>query len=292
MSVSTRRRTLMLATLALPFSARATVVPRSPMDMKLEQLERIAGGRLGVCAWDGQRLHGRRVEDRFPMCSTFKAILAAAVLAQSAREPGLLARRLPVTQADMVPYAPVTGPNVGKEMSVFDLCEGTLQTSDNPAANLLMKLIGGPEAVTRYARSIGDEAFRLDRWEVGDGDADLNTAIPGDPRDTTTPLAMAQSMFRLLAGSALPEQQSAQLRAWMLGNKTGDTRIRAGVGAGIKVADKTGTGQRGSTNDIGVIWLPSGRPLGLAVYYTAEEAGAASNSEIIAAATRIVMETI
>jgi beta-lactamase class A len=295
MPFSPLRRELMFAALALPLalpsSARAD--PADTRRGALADLEREAGGRLGVHLSDGRGFaFGYRDTEGFPLCSTFKAMLAAAVLAQSATDPALLARRLPFTQADLVPYSPVTTPHAGSDMSVFDLCEGTLQTNDNTAANLLMKMLGGPAAVTRFARAIGDASFRLDRWETGKGDTDLNTSIPGDPRDTTSPRAMAASMFRLLEGNALPAAQRAQLRAWMLGNKTGDARIRAGAPAGAKVADKTGSGQRGSTNDIGMLWLPDGRALALAVYYTAEREGMPNKSEVVAAATRIAISAL
>lgn len=209
-------------------------------------LEHAAGGRLGVCAIDsasGRRAQ-HRADERFPFCSTFKAMLGAAVLARSVERPGLLQQRVTYGPSDLVNYSPVSGKHVGTGMTVAELCEAAIQYSDNSAANLAMKLIGGPSAVTAYARSIGDDAFRLDRWET-----ELNTALPGDPRDTTTPAAMAASMRVLTLGDALPPAQRAQLVAWLRGNKVGDKRIRAGVPAGSQVGDKTGTGDYGTTND-------------------------------------------
>ncbi|WP_435575389.1 class A beta-lactamase, partial [Burkholderia cenocepacia] len=150
------------------------------------------------------RVIEHRAGERFPFCSTFKAMLSAAVLAQSVERPGLLQQRVTYTKADLVNYSPVSEKHVGAGMTVAALCEATIQYSDNSAANLLMKLIGGPSAVTAYARSIGDDAFRLDRWET-----ELNTALPGDPRDTTTPAAMAASIRVLTLGDALPAAQRA-----------------------------------------------------------------------------------
>lgn len=251
----------------------------------LAALERDAGGRLGVCAIDtasGRRAE-HRVNERFPFCSTFKAMLSAAVLAQSVDRPALLQQRVTYAKADLVNYSPVTEKHVDAGMTVAALCEAAIQYSDNSAANLLMKLIGGPSAVTAYARSIGDDVFRLDRWET-----ELNTALPGDLRDTTTPAAMAASMRVLMVGEALPAAQRAQLVTWMRGNKVGDKRIRAGVPAGWKVGDKTGTGDYGTTNDAGVIWPTSGAPIVLVVYYTQARADAKSKDDVIAGVARIV----
>jgi beta-lactamase class A len=208
---------------------------------------------------DGRQLL-HRADERFPLCSTFKMMLAAAVLA---RDPSLLDRRIRYDRSDLVPHSPVTGKRVAEGMTVEALCEATLQYSDNTAANLLMKQIGGPAAVTAYARSIGDSEFRLDRWET-----ELNSAIPGDLRDTTTPQAMAKSLQKLVMGEALPLHCRRQLKEWMIGNTTGAARIRAGVPAGWVVADKTGAGDYGTVNDIAVIWPPGRPPILLAVYVT------------------------
>ncbi|WP_321806980.1 PEN family class A beta-lactamase, Bcc-type [Burkholderia sp. BCC1993] len=295
MTYSSQRRTLLLAAatapLVLTVSACASP-PAAGQDVSsatsFAALERAAGGRLGVCAIDtaGGRRAQHRADERFPFCSTFKAMLSAAVLAQSVERPGLLQQRVTVAQSDLVNYSPVSGKHVGTGMTVAELCEAAIQYSDNSAANLAMKLIGGPAAVTAFARSIGDDTFRLDRWET-----ELNTALPGDPRDTTTPAAMAASLRVLTLGDALPPAQRAQLVAWLRGNKVGDKRIRAGVPAGWQVADKTGTGDYGTTNDAGVIWPPSRAPIVLAVYYTQTRADAQAKDDVIAAAARIAVAT-
>ncbi|KAB0638195.1 PEN family class A beta-lactamase, Bcc-type [Burkholderia latens] len=295
MTHSSQRRTLLLAAATAPLVLTVTACaspPAAAHDVasaaSFAALERAAGGRLGVCAIDtasGRRaLH--RADERFPFCSTFKAMLSAAVLAQSVERPGLLQQRVTYGQADLVDYSPVSARHVGTGMTVAQLCEAAIQYSDNSAANLAMKLIGGPPAVTAYARSIGDDAFRLDRWET-----ELNTALPGDVRDTTTPAAMAASLRVLTLGDALPPAQRAQLVAWLRGNKVGDKRIRAGVPAGSQVADKTGTGDYGTTNDAGVIWPPSRAPIVLAVYYTQARPDAKAKDDVIAAAARIAVAT-
>ncbi|KGB92099.1 MULTISPECIES: PEN-B family class A beta-lactamase [Burkholderia] len=310
MTYSTKRRTLLLAAATAPLvltvtacasrqaaapdpaaaaaAAAADAIAPVAAATTLADLERDAGGRLGVCAIDtaSGRVIEHRAGERFPFCSTFKAMLSAAVLARSVERPGLLQQRVTYTQADLVNYSPVSEKHVGAGMTVAALCEAAIQYSDNSAANLLMKLIGGPSAVTAYARSIGDDMFRLDRWET-----ELNTALPGDPRDTTTPAAMAASMRVLTLGDALPAAQRAQLVAWLRGNKVGDKRIRAGVPAGWTVGDKTGTGDYGTTNDAGVIWPTSRAPIVLAVYYTQTRADARAKDDVIASVARIVART-
>ncbi|RQQ42082.1 PEN family class A beta-lactamase, Bcc-type [Burkholderia stagnalis] len=290
MTYSSQRRTLLLAAATAPLvltvnacASSQAGAPSVASATSFDALERAAGGRLGVCAIDtatGRRVQ-HRADERFPFCSTFKAMLIAAVLAQSVARPALLAQRVTYRQADLVRYSPVTEQHVGAGMTVGELCEATAQYSDNSAANLLMKVLGGPSAVTAFARTIGDDTFRLDRWET-----ELNTALPGDTRDTTTPAAMAASLRVLALGDALPAPQRAQFAAWLRGNKTGDKRIRAGVPAGWQVGDKTGTGDYGTTNDVGVLWSPAGGPVALAVYYTQ------AKDDVIAAATRIAIAAL
>ena len=299
MTISRTRRTLITAAVGVPaalsllsllspLAAATTVVKRKPV-RSFAELEKDFQGRVGVAAIDlgSGRSVGNRQDERFPFCSTFKTLVGAAVLAREAKAPGLLQKRLTYTKADLVTYSPVTERHVEGGMTVAELCAATIQTSDNTAANVLMKELGGPAAITAYARSIGDTSFRLDRWET-----DLNTAIPGDERDTTTPLAMARTLQKLFAGDALPPAQRQQLKDWMLGTTTGDTRIRAGVPPGWQVADKTGTGSYGVTNDIGVAYPPGGAPVVVVVYTHGAVKDADSRSDIVAAATRTALAAL
>ena len=284
------RRTLLLAGGAallcpapLLFAAPATSLAAA--HTQLAALEQAAGGRLGVAAWrQGSELRvAYRADERFPLASTFKAMLAAAVLARSVSQPGLLDQHVRYEKKELVTYSPITEKHLADGMSVADLCAATLQYSDNSAANFLMTLLGGPQAVTAFARSIGNTVFQLERWET-----ELNSAIPGEVRDTASPASMAHSLQQLLLGTSLPAPQRQQLDSWMRGNTTGDQRIRAGVPAGWQVADKTGSGAYGSVNDIGVAYPAGGAPLVIAVYYTREQKNADTNQDIITAATRIV----
>jgi beta-lactamase class A len=202
MILSPTRRTVLLSLAAVPFAPASFAADSAPG--QLAALEKSAGGRLGVAVLDTgsgrQVLH--RAGERFAFCSTFKAMLAAAILARSEKEPGLLERRIRYAKADLVTYSPETEKHVDDGMTVAELCKAAVQLSDNSAGNFLIKALGGPQAVTAYARSIGDTEFRLDRWET-----ELNTAIPGDPRDTTTPAAMMRSVQRLVLDDALGAPQ-------------------------------------------------------------------------------------
>ncbi|MBK1842836.1 class A beta-lactamase [Azospirillum sp. YIM B02556] len=237
-----------------------------PLADAMTALEARSGGRLGVAVLDtaNGRLQGWRGDERFPMCSTFKFLLAAAVLKTVDQGKDRLDRRIPVTKADLVPYAPFSETRLnGTPPTVAELCEAAVTLSDNVAANLLLPGVGDPAGLTAFLRGIGDKITRLDRNEPS-----LNTAIPGDPRDTTTPAAMVRSMERLLVGDVLRPDSRRQLTDWMVANKTGDKRLRAGLPAGWRVGDKTGTGVNGTANDIAIVW-PEGRaPLLVASYLT------------------------
>lgn len=283
------RRTFLLRTAALSVALTRPgyalqLLPDTAL-ARLAELEGRMGGRLGVAALNtanGQRID-YRADERFPVCSTFKVILAAAILQRSRTEPALLQKQIQYTRSDLVTYSPITEKHVDTGLPVSALCAAAIQYSDNSAANLLMRILGGPQAVTAYARSIGNHEFRLDRWET-----ELNTAIPGDPRDTATPASMAHSLHALTVGAALPLPQQTQLNEWLLGNTTGAKRIRASLSSDWKVGDKTGSGDYGTANDIAVLW-PSGRaPIVLAIYHTQNEAKADWNNAIIAEAAGIV----
>lgn len=226
----------------------------------------LAGGRLGVGLIDmanGAR-YAWRGDERFPMCSTAKLGMAAALLRRVDLGQERLDRAVVYATSDLVTYSPMTQPRVGGAgVPLYELCDAAMTLSDNTAGNLIMRPYGGPAGFTAFFREIGDSFTRLDRWET-----DLNTAIPGDERDTTTPSAMATSMRKFVLGDALTPKSRHHLMTWLLGNKVGDTRLRAGVPSGWLVGDKTGTGANGTVNDIGVLLAPNRAPMVATVYIT------------------------
>jgi beta-lactamase class A len=197
------------------------------------------------------------------MCSTFKVLAVAAVLSRVDAGKEQLARRIRINRSDLLAYTPVTKQHAGAEMSVAELCAAALTLSDNTAANLLLASLGGPSAVTQYARGLGDSITRLDRTEP-----ELNTAETGDPRDTTTPLAMARNLAALTTGTALSPASRELMINWLVGCKTGDAKLRAGLPKAWRVGDKTGSGAHGTSNDVAVVWPPARAPLIITVYLT------------------------
>ncbi|WP_050468843.1 class A beta-lactamase [Herbaspirillum chlorophenolicum] len=295
MTPSPNRRTLMIAGGLSTLLGGCALIRERPdnravIAQKLAELEKQSGGRLGVMAIDNiggassDRI-GYRETERFPFCSTFKLILVSAILNRSLEDSTLLQRRVRYDAADLVAYSPVTEKAVGAGLSVSGLCAAALQYSDNTAGNLLIRELGGIGAVNEYARNIGDESFRLDRMET-----EINSAVPGDDRDTTTPLAMAQSLQRLVLGEILPPLQRRMLVDWMRGNTTGGTRIRSAMPSDWVIADKTGGGDYGTTNDVAVIWPGSESPVILAIYFTQTVQDAPPRNDVVATAARIIGE--
>ena len=254
----------------------------------LAGIERSAQGRLGVALLDtGSGLAlGWRQDERFAMASTFKAVLAGWMLALVDQGKERLDNRLHYAKADVVAYSPVSGPRAGDGggLTVGELCAATVSLSDNTAANVLLARHGGPAAFTAFVRSLGDTATRLDRTEPT-----LNEAAVGDPRDTTTPLAMLQTLQKLALGDALTPTSRAWLQRWLLETSTGDKRLRAGA-PGWKVGDKTGTGSAGTSNDIGVLWPPGGgAPVVVTCYLTRSTASPEQRDAAIAQVARAVV---
>ncbi len=261
----------------------------------LAKLETSSGGRLGVAA----RLHksnksfSYRGNERFPLCSTFKVLAAAAMLRD---KPEMLGQKIRFAQSDLQPWSPVTKKHIKDGMTLAQLCAAMLQHSDNTAANLILTYLGGPQGLTSIAASMGDTAFRLDRWEVA-----LNAAIPGDERDTTTPLAMCGTLEELICGRLLPNSAKIQLTDWMLGCATGTGRIPTGAPKGWRTAHKSGGGNNGTANDVGVLLPPASssgnpaelasntaRPLVLTLYLTGSRLSGPENDNILAEVTRQV----
>ncbi|MCJ2019778.1 class A beta-lactamase [Methylobacterium sp. E-065] len=262
------RRTLCRSLLAAPL-----LLPMRPAtaaaEPDLEALERRIGGRIGVAAGSVDRvLLQHRADTRFPMCSTFKVLAAAAVLARVDAGSEQLDAPVPYRADALLSYAPVTRKALETQggagrLSVAELCAAALEWSDNTAANLLLARLGGPEGLTVWLRNTGDPVTRLDRDEPT-----LNTAIPGDPRDTTTPEAMRATLGRILLGTVLAPPSRARLEGWMVGSQTGFKRLRAGLPKNWTVGDKTGTGDKGTFNDVAILRPPGRAPVTVAVYIT------------------------
>ena len=278
-----------LAAGAVARRARAAQADPWPeaLGRRFAAIEARCGGRLGVGVLDTGtgRTAGHRGHERFPMCSTHKALGAAAVLARVDRGEDRLDRRVRFGAGEVLPYSPGTKAHAGGDgMTLAAVCEAAVALSDNTAANLMFGAIGGPAGLTAFLRGLGDADTRLDRTEPA-----LNEALPGDPRDTTSPLAMAADLDRLVLGQALSPASRERLAAWLVACKTGDTRLRAGVPPGWRVGDKTGTGERGTANDVGVFWPPGRAPVVVTAFITGSDAPPDAQSAAIADVARTVV---
>ncbi|MEV8019337.1 class A beta-lactamase [Streptomyces sp. NPDC086554] len=274
--------------LSVPGTASASAFPDARR--RLRELEKDYPGRIGVHALDtgsGASIRYREHE-RFAIASTFKVLAAAEILRRARdKEPGLLDVLVEYTRDDLVSASPRTEMHLETGMTVRELCDATITYSDNAAANLLMRRMGGPAGITAFARSLGDSRTRLDRWEP-----ELNTNIPGDPRDTTTPASMTANLHKLVLGDALAPLDRGQLTRWLLENTTGDKRIRAGLPKGWRVGDKTGTPAYGGVNDVAVAWPPDKAPLVISVYTTRLDPETPGEDRIAEDITRIVVDAL
>jgi beta-lactamase class A len=290
---------VLAAALLLPLAgcSAPTVVPPAPAPVpptpapgrtdRLPELERRFDARLGVYALDtgtGREL-AYRADERFAMCSVFKALAAAAVLDRT--PPEYLDQRVRFGQADLVVPSPVAEQHLADGMTVRELCDAAVRYSDNTAGNLLLADVGGPPGITEFARSLGDRVTRLDRTEP-----ELNTAVPGDERDTTTPRAIAGCFRALVLGDRLDAADRALFTEWLVGNTTGDERIRAGLPVGWRVGDKTGTGSYGTANDVAVVWPPAAAPIVLAVLTSRAAEDAQRDNALLAEAAAVVAQEL
>jgi beta-lactamase class A len=280
------RRDFLAGTTAFLLAGPSMAAEAPELRRRIEQLERSSGGRLGVAVLDtGSVRHFEwRGDELFPLCSTFKLLLAGAVLQRADQGRERLGRVLPVAKADLLSNSPFTERRVARGATLDELCRATIIDSDNAGANLLLPVIGGPAGLTRFARSLGDEVTRLDRNELA-----LGEARPGDPRDTTSPKAMLADMDRLLLGSALRPASRRRLTAWLIACRTGKARLRAGFPRGWRIGDKTGSGANGTTNDIAIAWRTAkAKPLLVAAYLTGATVDAPLRESILASVGRTV----
>jgi beta-lactamase class A len=287
--VISRRRLLIQGVFAASAATSLKALAQTevdPIQARFAGLEKDHGGRLGVCALDiaaGRRLE-RRANERFAMCSTFKVLAAALVLTRVDRKEESLDRRIFYSKERVMSYSPETEKHAGEGgMTIGELCKAGLTLSDNTAANLILESFGGPPELTRFARSLGDGVTRLDRMET-----ELNEAKPGDPRDTTTPAAMLENLRKIVLGDVLSTSSRDQMTSWMVANKTGDKRLRAGLPGDWRVGDKTGSGGNAATNDIAVIWPPDRGPIIATVYFAGSPASDEARNAVLAEVGRLI----
>ncbi|VFB09632.1 Carbapenem-hydrolyzing beta-lactamase Sme-1 precursor [Aeromonas salmonicida] len=260
-------------------------------ESQIRTLETEFDGYVGVHAVNtgtGKILQYRS-DERFPLCSSFKGFLAAAILKKSQQEEGLLAENVRYIGREMEHHSPITKQYQSTGLSVSAMSAATVQYSDNGAANMLMeRYIEGPKGLTTFMRGIGDNEFRLDRWEL-----ELNSAIPGDERDTSTPKAVAESLQKIALGSVLQQPQKKIFQQWLIGNTTGDARIRAAVPKEWKVGDKTGTcGVYGTANDYAIVWPDKSEPLVIAIYTKSKEKHKKHSDKLISEVAGIVIKNL
>ncbi len=281
--ISLSRRSLIVSA-----SALATVGAKAQdqtFAQRCAQLETRHGGRLGVAVIDtatGEQ-HVHRGDDRFAMCSTHKLLSSAFALWRAERGDESMSRRVAYSKGDLVTWSPVTEKHVETGLTVSQLCAAAMTLSDNTAANLLFASFGGPQGLTNFVRTLGDDVTRSDRIET-----ELNEATPGDPRDTSTPRAFARTMRKLLVEDGLAASSRAQLSQWLLDNKTGDERLRAGLPRDWRIGDKTGTGEHNTTNDVAILWPPERAPLIAVVFYAEASATLAERNAVIANVARLI----
>ncbi|WP_454717589.1 class A beta-lactamase [Caulobacter segnis] len=284
---------LAAAPVVVPAFAKAAVfssAPSSALSSRINELEQRSGGRLGVAVLDTQtgRRFAWRGDERFRMCSTIKLPLSAAILRRVDQGRERLDRRVRYGRDVLMGNSPVVEKHVEDGMTIGALCDATITRSDNAAANLLLEALGpgdgGPAALTRFLRAIGDQTTRSDRLEP-----ELNTGTPDDPRDTTTPAAITDTWKTLLLGDALSPASRKQLTAWVVANKTGDKRLRAGLPKGWRVGDKTGNNGKDQTNDVAIAWPPGRKPVLIASFHDRGSADDDERNAVLADVARAVV---
>lgn len=289
------RRTFLAASSGLLLGGPAALASANEgFTKQIQAVRDRIGGRLGLHVLDTQT--GRRWsyddDSRYAMASTFKLMLAASILQRADLGSISLDQQVQLHASDMLSHAPVTSKRLEQNttITVRDLCAAVVEVSDNPAANLLLKMIDGPAGLTRFFRSIGDRETRLDRYEL-----ELNSNLPGDPRDTTTPRAMVHSMEQVLTKQVLSPPSRELLLGWMINASTGLKMFRQGLPKQWKAGDKTGKGARNAVNDLVIAWPPGRKPI-LAALYLSESSRtidelSAAHAEVAGIVSREVVQT-
>ncbi|HEX5184050.1 MAG TPA: class A beta-lactamase [Allosphingosinicella sp.] len=288
--MGTRREFLAGAAAFAGAAAVATAAPRTreigafPLEEPIRRLERRSGGRLGVALLDtgSRRRFAWRGDERFPLCSTFKFLLAADVLHRVDAGRERLGRRIPVP-ATHLGNSSFSKSRAGRDASLGELCNAVIEISDNVGANLLLAQVGGPAGLTRFVRAIGDPITRLDRFETM-----MSEAAPGDIRDTSSPNEMAANFERILLGGVLKPASRALLTDWLVGVRTGERRLKAGLPLGWRIGHKTGSGPHGTANDVAIVWPDRRPPFILATYLTGSTLNDEGRDAVLADVARAV----
>lgn len=265
--------------------ANTQYVDITQVQNQLQKLEKSFDGKIGVYAIDtnSNSIIAYRADEYFPVQSTSKLMDVAALLKQAEKNKSLLNQKITYTHKDLISYSPVTKIHVNDGLSLQALAEAAMTYSDNAAANLITKKLGGPKMVTSFARAIGNPSFNMEHYE-GNLNSNLN-----NHEDSSTPKDMAMSLQKLTLGDVLTPSQQTQLVAWMRNNTTSYQRVRQATPLGWNVADKTGTGNYGIANDIGILWSPLCKPIVLSIYTARNKADAKHRDDIVASTTNIVM---
>ena len=257
---------------------------------EVDRIERQLDARVGFAAYDleTEQRWEYNADQLFAMSSTFKTLACAVLLQRVDEGSEQLERRVEVSASDIVTYSPVTEAYAdNREISLFELCEATMTTSDNTAANLILQAIGGPQAVTAFVRELGDSVTRLDRWET-----ELNEAAPHDERDTSTPIALVSNLEKLVVGNALSPQSKNQLREWLVNNEVADGLFRSQMPDEWVIGDRTGAGGFGSRSITAVIWPPGREPTIVAFYITETDASFEERNSAIAELGSVIRDVI
>ncbi|RXD04812.1 class A beta-lactamase [Sphingomonas sp. UV9] len=277
-----------VAQAAPPDPSRLQTPSASAVIREVKALEMRGVGRIGVVAIDTGTgaVVAYRADERFPMCSTHKILVGAAILSMISAGRLKADQRIAYGHADLLEYAPLTTKNVEAGfMTVEALGEAAVRWSDNTADNLLLTLLGGPKGWTQFARSMGDRVSRLDRFEP-----DLNSGTPGDVRDTSSPRAMTGMLAALLLGRALDAGPRSKLESWMYESPITGALFRKRLPAGWHVSDKSGSGSNGTRNDVGIIYPPRSAPIILTVFHTGSNGSTTERDEIIAECASVVAQ--
>lgn len=284
-----RRQLVMGLPLLAAAPALASPDRFAPLRRAITGIERSAGGPIGIALLDthtGERF-SHRAGERFPLCSTFKLLLAARLLSGADRQEWAMSDRLPIAKADMLFNAPFTEKRIGGTASLLELAEAMTVLSDNPAANIGLAKVGGPAALTAWLRSVGDTVTRLDRNEP-----EMNNETPGDPRDTTTPAAMLATARALVGGRILSPAARKTLFGWMQASRTADTMIRAALPPGWQEANKTGAGSWRARNIVSVITPPGRKPIWVAAYLFAAKSELAERNRQFVPLGRAIVDSL